>query len=361
MKDKTMIYLPRRNTLLLLPLLFGLVSICFVSATAQAHKGHSHGHAEEMADAATHFLDALGPKLRAQATFAFDGKDRKDWHFIPKDRIGVSLREMNLEQRKAAHDLLRSPLSAKGYLKATAIMSLEAVLHELEKSLPTRKHARDQERYWFCVFGTPGGDEPWGWRVEGHHLSLNFSSVTGTVVSMPAFFGANPAEVRTGPRAGLRVLAAEEDLARKLMASLTAEQSKQTIIDVEAPRDVITGPGQSIDVGKPVGLSAAQMNQEQKAILWQLIAEYADNFRPELAKQEWVQLKANSDAIHFAWAGTLERGRGHYYRIHGPSFIIEYDNTQNDANHIHTVWHSLSNDFGLDTLRRHYQKASHDE
>lgn len=344
-----------------------LVATALLGSTAYAHKGHSHadtGHkaVAEMTQAATAFLDTLDAKLRDQATFAFDGKERTDWHFIPKDRIGVSLKEMNLEQRKAAHTLLRTPLSANGYLKATAIMSLEQVLHELEKNSPTRKHDRDQERYWFCIFGEPGGKKPWGWRIEGHHLSLNFTSVGGKlVVSTPAFFGANPAEVRIGPRAGLRVLAAEEDLARKIMASLSEEQHKKADLAVEAPRDVITGPGQSIDIGEPVGLAASEMNKEQQKLLWQLIEQYAGSLRPEIAQGEWKEIKQNHEAIHFAWAGTLKRGEGHYYRIHAPAFIIEYDNTQNDANHIHTVWHSLSNDFGVDTLRRHYEETKHKE
>lgn len=343
-------------------LLLGFTGLIFHTPTAAAHEGHEHAVDDKMAQAAQKFLNSLDDDLRKKASFEYNSDERENWHFIPKDRPGVSLKEMSLEQRQAAHDLLQVALSSQGYLKATAVMSLEQVLHELEKDSPTRKHDRDQERYWFSIFGTPGGEEPWGWRVEGHHLSLNFSSDNETVITFtPSFIGANPAEVRTGPRAGLRVLAAEEDLARDLMATLRDEQRKETVIAVEAPRDVITGPGQSIDIGKPTGLSAGEMNEAQQKLLWSLILEYTGTYRPEITQNELEKMKATSDATHFAWAGSLERGEGHYYRIHGPTFIIEYDNTQNDANHIHTVWHSLDNDFGLDTLRKHYEKTSHQE
>ncbi len=342
-----------------------LLTLALTFHVASAHEGHDRGKsspAKQMSAAAKTFLGTLTDELKDKATFAFDDKERTNWHFIPKDRPGVSLKEMNLEQRKAAHTLLRSPLSAKGYLKATSVMSLELVLHNIEYGTSAEKHARDEERYWFTVYGKPGGENPWGWRVEGHHLSLNFTIAAGKmIVSTPNFFGANPAEVRTGPRAGLRVLAAEEDLARELLGSMSDAQRKQAVIAVEAPKDVITGPGQAIDIGKPIGLPAAQMSKRQQHLLWQLITEYADNLRGELAKREYIKFKANFDAIHFAWAGSDKRGEGHYYRIHAPAFIIEYDNTQNDANHIHTVWHSLSDDFGLDTLRLHYAETPHGE
>jgi hypothetical protein len=174
------------------------------------------------------------------------------------------------------------------------------------------------------------------------------------------FLGANPAEVPSGPRAGLRTLAAEEDLARALMAALPDAERKKAVIAAEAPRDIITGPGQKIDLGEPAGLAAADMSIAARRLLWELITEYARNLQPEVAAKELAEIRgAGLRQIHFAWSGSTGRGEGHYYRIHGPTFIIEYDNTQNNANHIHTVWHSLNNDFGLDTLRRHYQGSSH--
>jgi len=331
------------------------------TASAPAHEGHS-AISEEVVTAANAFLDSLDSDLRQKATFKFDDPVRTDWHFIPKERLGVMFKEMTLEQRRAGHEFMRSVLSNKGYLKAVAVMSLERVLRELESDRPDAAERRDEEKYWFAVFGEPQLEEPWGWRIEGHHLSLNFSSVHGLVVSTPMFFGANPAEVKTGPRAGLRVMGAEESMARSLVKLFDDTLKSKAVIDVEAPSDVITGPGQAIDVGAPVGVSAAEMSSEQSKILVRLISEYITNLRPVLAHAELDSIFHNHpEKIHFAWAGGLEPGDGHYYRIHGPTFLIEYDSTQNDANHIHAVWHSLTDDFALDTLRRHYEESHHQE
>ncbi len=214
------------------------------------HETPLHGVNADMVKTAGYFLSTLSGDLREKATFAFDGPERTDWHFIPKERVGVMFKEMNLEQRRAAHRLLKAALSVKGYLKATTIMSLEQILRELEADRPGTVERRDQEKYWFAIFGEPSTDQPWGWRVEGHHLSVNFSSVSGAIVSSTPFFvGANPAEVRTGPRAGLRVLGQEEDTGRKIMRALDERQQKVALIATEAPADVITVPGHAIDLG----------------------------------------------------------------------------------------------------------------
>ena len=337
--------------------------LCFVfylvlSTPAAAHDSPLHAVNAQMAKAATGFLDSLSPELRDKATFEFDGKERTDWHFIPKERLGVALKEMSLEQRRAAHRLMRSALSQKGYLKATAIMSLEQILRVLEADREGTIERRDQEKYWFAVYGPPGSDKPWGWRVEGHHLSLNFSSVSGAIVaSTPLFLGANPAEVRSGPRAGLRVLGIEEDKGRRIMKSLGPNMRKQALIAVEAPADVITVPGHEIDLGDPEGVSLAELKPGKQRAVFGLIREIVTTLRGELAQTELKAIDAaGRDKIHFAWAGGIEPGEGHYYRIHGPTFIIEYDSTQNQANHQHVVWHSLTNDFGLDTLKKHHEK-----
>jgi hypothetical protein len=344
--------------ILLLPLIWSLSA--WSSPAREAVDVNVH-QAELMRQAACRLLDVLGPELREQAAFALDGAERLDWHFIPKDRVGVSLKEMDLAQRQALHALLRTALSAEGYLKATSIMRLEEVLRLVEHDRPDVDNIRDPEKYWIAIFGHPAENGPWGWRFEGHHLSLNFSSVTQTfVASTPAFFGANPAEVRLGPVAGLRVLAAEEDLARELMARLGDDQRRRATISAEAPRDVITGPGHDLDLGRPAGLPAAEMTPEEQDLLWKLVKLYAGNLKGNLARSELDEIRgAGREKIHFAWAGSLERGQGHYYRIHGPTFIIEYDNTQNDANHIHTVWHSTTRDFALDALKKHYAEHRH--
>jgi hypothetical protein len=344
-------------------LLTAAMSLGMLQAAA-AHEGddaHHHGeYAEAIIASAKAFLDALRPELREKASFEFATDERLNWHFIPRERLGLTLKEMNVEERRAAHDLLRSFLSDQGYLKATSVMSLEAILRELEG--PGAEERRDQEKYHFSVFGTPSAEGPWGFRVEGHHLSLNFSSLHGLIVSSaPMMFGANPAEVRSGPRAGLRVLAQEEDLARALVKSLSDEQRKTAVIEATAPRDVITVPGYAINLLQPQGLAASEMTPEQSHMLHRLIGLFANNLRGELAHYELSQLnEENLGQVRFAWAGSLERGEGHYYRIHGPFFVIEYDNTQNDANHIHAVWHSLANDFGLDALKKHYEEHKHE-
>ncbi len=312
----------------------------------------------DMVAKATVWLETLDAKQREAASFAFDSDERLNWHFIPRERLGLPIKQMSLAQRRAAYALLQSGLSHEGYLKATTIMSLEGILRELEKDRPGNEARRDPEKYWLSVFGTPSATEAWGWRFEGHHLSLNFSSVAGlTVATTPLFLGANPAEVRTGSHAGQRVLAAEEDLARALMVSLADAERKIALLAAEAPEEVFTVPGKPIDLGQPAGLAFAAMPPPQQWQLEQLITKVVRTLRGELAGKALQDIRhAGLDRVHFAWAGSLKRGEGHYYRITGPTFIIEYDNTQNDANHVHLVWHSLEGNFGLDALRRHYEK-----
>ena len=343
----------------------GPVALLLTGPGAGSHSfGHEPATAVDlpaMRDAVLAWREALGPELTAKATFDFAGKERTDWHFVPKDRVGVKWDEMNLEQRRAAHSLLRTALSSQGFFKAVTIMSLEEDLRRLEADRPDVEQRRDPEKYWFAMFGDPASDGPWGWRIEGHHLSLNFSSVTGQVVSVtPAFFGTNPAELREGPRTGLRVLGAEEDLGRELVASCSPEQRREAIIAVDAPGDIIAQPGLEIKFAEPEGLAAADMTESQRKLLRRLLDELLGNFNADLRKRAWHELEhADFGKVHFAWAGSTKRGEGHYFRIHGPTLVIEYDNTQNDANHAHLVWHSPGNNFGADYLRRHYEESPH--
>lgn len=333
-----------------------------------AAPGHSLAHepatavdVPAMRQAVLAWREALGPKLAAQATFDFNGRERTDWQFVPMDRVGVKWDEMNLEQRRAAHALLRTALSSQGFFKAVTIMSLEEELRHLEADRPGVEQIRNPEKYWFALFGDPASDRPWGWRIEGHHLSLNFSSDTGQVVSVtPAFFGSNPAELRAGPRAGLRVLGAEEDLGRELITSCSPEQRRDAIIAVDAPGDVIALPGLEIKFGEPEGLAASEMTDAQRTLFRRLLDELIGNFNVALKEQAWHDVDhAGFDKLHFAWAGSVKLGEGHYFRIHGPTLVIEYDNTQNDANHAHLVWHSPGNNFGAEYLRRHYEESPH--
>lgn len=316
-----------------------------------------------MAEAATKFLDSLSPELRAKAVRAFDDPAREDWSYVPRERTGVSLAEMNDQQRIAARNLLRSALSSRGMNKVEEIMLLDAVLRDLEQG---RGPKRDPMEYSFVVFGTPQaeadatGGRLWGWKIEGHHISLNFTGAGEAAAVTPSFLGANPAEIRQGDRAGVRVLAWEEDLARELLASLSDAQRVSAMISDQAPGDILAVPGRDLKELDAQGLELAAMDQQQRAIVERLLHEYADNLRPELAERELERMHAAGlQKVRFAWMGSDQRGRGHYYRLSGPTFVIEYDNTQNNANHVHTVWRDRERDFGHDLLKEHYEHGHH--
>ena len=312
--------------------------------------------AEVMTEAARNLLAALPAEQKAKASFSFNDEERLNWHFIPRERKGVPFKEMGAAQRQLAHGLLSAGLSQSGYGKATTIMSLEEVLRDIEKDTVGR---RDSDRYYFSLFGEPSASGTWGWRVEGHHLSLNFSLVGGKMIATaPAFFGANPAEVRQGQRRGLRALAREEDLARELLLSLDDKQKAVAVIEATAPKDILSFNKRKADIGEPKGLAASRLNKKQSEQLHLLIAEYAGNMPEELAAARLEAAhKAGMGKVFFAWAGRQDRGQGHYYRVQGPTFLIEYDNTQNDANHIHSVWRDFNGDFGLDLLAQHYRQS----
>jgi len=335
----------------------------------------AHPPAQEMADAAQNFVSSLTSDQRNKAVYEFSNDERYDWHFIPKSRKGLPLKEMTPPQRALAHALLSSGLSQRGFAKATTIMSLEEILFDIEgKGTRPNSPTRDAELYYFTIFGQPGGD-PWGWRVEGHHLSLNFVVNKQDVLAMtPSFFGSNPARILDGPRKGLRVLGQEEDLARDFVRSLTDSQRGVAIITNVAPRDIITGNSRKAHALEPLGISSSALKPDQTAMLVKLIAEFVSRYRPEIADSVFKEFHDVSRAsfspdgsrvtlrtsqISFAWAGSIEPGQGHYYRIQSPRFLIEYDNTQNDANHIHTVCRDLANDFGDDVLRKHYEQVPH--
>lgn len=313
---------------------------------------------DEMAGAANNWLAALTPEQKAKATFELKSDERLNWHFIPRDRKGLPLKEMSTGQRHLAYALLNSALSQRGFIKTTTIMSLEEILRDIEQG---KGPVRDPELYFFSIFGKPDAAGTWGWRVEGHHLSLNFTVTGGKAVSVtPSFFGSNPGEVRTGQRQGLRVLAAEEDLGRKLVKSLDAQQQPVAIIADVAPKDVITSADRKAKELTPPGLSAAKMNPAQVELLQELIREYVQRYRAELAGKDLEKIRtAGIEKVYFVWAGGLEPKQGHYYRIQGPTFLLEYNNTQNDANHIHAVWREFNGDFGEDVLKQHYEETPH--
>ena len=323
---------------------------------------HAHPAADAMTSAAKKFLGTLKPEQTAKAHYTDIKADaRQAWHFIPTEMVkfgrkGLPMTEMTEDQRKLALALLQSAMSEHGYAKATSIFSLEGILKEMEKG---KGPERNPILYFVSIYGTPDAKGTWAWRFEGHHMSLSFTIVDGKeIAAVPSFMGTNPAEVREGPKKGLRVLGVEEDLGRELAKSLSAEQRTTGIYDATAPKDIITGADRVAKRLTPDGIAYAKLNAAQKELLKKVVAEYANRVRSDVAKTDLAKIeKAGWDKVAFAWAGGLERGDGHYYRVQGPTFLLEYDNTQNGANHVHAVWRDFTNDFGEDLLKKHYDQS----
>jgi hypothetical protein len=303
--------------------------------------------------AAVEFLATLDDSQKAKAALPFPSDERENFRFTPRDRAGLPLKEMTETQREAAMKLLDSTLSEKGKLKATQIMILEGVLAEIENN-PTR---RDTGKYYVSIFGTPGDPKGWGWRFEGHHLSANITLVEGKGISgTPTFLGSNPGEVRQGKHKGLRVLAAEEDLARTLVSALLAAEKSAVIFSETPPAEILSAEERSVTALDPVGIPASEMSEAQRDALLTLISEYTGRYRSEIAAADMEKIKkAGIEKIRFGWAGGTQPGEAYYYRIQGPSFLMEAANVQNDANHVHATWRDFEGDFGRDLLREHYR------
>ena len=319
--------------------------------------------ARRMAEAARRFLDLLSEPQVPHAHAAFDTDERCFWHYTPTLRSGLLLKVMSPQQREAALALMDTLLSARGAEEVRRIMALEPILkqHEWAENM-LMPWIRDEEMYYFSVYGEPGGTQPWGWKVGGHHIGLHVTVVDGDLISpWPLFFGANPVCVRYGPLTGQRTLAAEEDLARELLASLDPDRKAVAIVKPVAPADILTRNERTADPSlAPRGLALGAMAEPQRERLVALIRHYLGRVRADLAEQEWSKLQqAGLDDVTFAWAGPEQRarGNGHYYAVRGRAFLIEYDNTQNEANHIHSVWRDFTNDWGEDLLAEHYAAA----
>ena len=371
------------------------------------------GTAARMAEAASDFLGALGAEQRAAAMLPFgDEEERRTWHYTPIERRGLTLGELRPQQRRLAMRLMGSGLSSGGFVTASTIIGLEATLEGLD-GWPERPYAetrpdvpfRDPGMYYVAVFGEPGGAAPWGWRVGGHHLALQYAIAEGRVVSStPAFFGAHPAEARQVGAQLLRPLAAEEDLARELLHALGAEQLARAVIAPAAPTDIVQSNRPRVTEGainiplaelmrrrepdrsrayerearqraalgvtaevedllryssaQPKGLPAAAMTAPQRELLASLVRQYVGRMPDEIAEPERARLGGEAfEGIHFAWAGEAEPHRPHYYRLQGERFLIEFDNVQSDVNHVHSVWRDPEGDFGEDILAQHYAHA----
>jgi hypothetical protein len=311
----------------------------------------------ELAAAVRTWLDGLDDLQRDRATFAFDSPERFVWAYTPGPREGLALREMGPDQRAAANAMVAAAASARTAGEIAAVIALETVLGELERAAGDPGwERRDPERYWFAVFGEPGPTAPWSWRVGGHHVALHVTLAGGDVIgTTPSFLGANPAVVPRGPLAGTRTLPGEEGLARDLLSSLTSAERGLAVVADRAPADILSGIGRHADVrAVPVGVRHADLGAPGQAGLQRLLRHYVDRARPDVADAAWDRITAAGlGDVSFAWSGPEAVGHGHYYALRGPTFVIEYDNTQDGANHVHAVWRDLEDDWGEDLLARH--------
>lgn len=300
---------------------------------------------------------------RPVAAFAFDTTERSNWFYVPRDRRGLTLARMSPEARALVDTLLLTGLSPNGFATAKNIMRHEAILHDIEAAGPPegRRNVRDSSKYYLSLFGSPDQSDVWGWRVEGHHLSVNVTGIGGAAqVVSPLFMGANPAKVLSGPKAGLRILAAEEDVARALVLMLEASRRRVAIFSDTAFVEIATRNDPKARSLGSEGLRAADMSEPERAQLRRLVDVYANRMSAAARAHAMRDIDDGGfGELRFAWAGGTDVGQAHYYRVHGPTTLIEYDNQQTNANHIHTVWRDLRHDFGGDLLADHYRKHTH--
>jgi hypothetical protein len=342
----------------------GFLAVGFLAVGLPTAAVWAHDPLSEMTESAQRLVALLDEAQRAKCVQALDGVGRETWNFVPdrfiepdRRRLGLPLTEMTSQQRLLTHALLSTTLSSQGYRKTVSIMALEQVLFDLENRNPIR----NADLYYLSVYGQPDDRGTWGWRFEGHHLSLNVTMVDGRQVSLtPTFFGTNPAQVRQGPLEGLRVLAAEEDLARAFVQSLSAAQRAKATVRHDVPSDILSGNQPEIEAemfSATAGIGFEELLPEQQRTLLGVVQHYGSNFQAPLV-DEMSARKSLTDGqgLRFLWIGDLAPGAPHYYRIQSPNFIFEYDNTQNDANHVHSVWRDFKGDFGRDLLRAHYRQ-----
>lgn len=307
----------------------------------------------------TKFLDTLDEEKLNQVLMPFDDLSRKNWHYLPAaswPRKGLKIGELNDTQKAAFSSMLKSFLSKSGYQKTQDIIALENVLAELGGD----PAYRDIGAYFFSIYGNPKVDNLWAWSFEGHHLSLNFTIANGTISTTPRFFGANPGTIPKGKRKGERILDKEEDLAFKLLNTLTDTQKSEVIFENVAFPDVLTRNETEVKPLEPFGIEASKLDSGQKELLRDILRLYLNSIPKDLAIAREQKINEEEfEYIRFAWAGAQVKGIGHYYRIQGKSFLIEFDNTQTGANHIHTVWRDFDGDFGKDLIAEHYLNSKH--
>lgn len=330
--------------------------------TPAAGAGKAGAYDGVAANAARDFLASLSPDLRKAASFPANSPERLEWNYVPMDRVGVSMLQLDDAQSEKFGPLLATALSPGGLLTARDVIKHENILRRVETETGIDATRRDPGRYYTAVFGTPSARAPWGWRFEGHHLSVNVTQLPGQPpIVAPLFVGANPAIVKNGPNVGYRMLAAEEDLGRELVRMLTAEQRDKATLQDEAFGEIVTRNDPRVAALETQGLAAADMSAAEQAQLRRLLDLYIGRMNDASAKDQWARIeRAGFGKLHFGWAGGIEPGDKHYYRIHGPTVLVEYDDTQNGANHIHTVYRDLERDFGGDVLGAHYRSDRHE-
>ena len=305
------------------------------------------------------FVNSLNQVQQKKAVFPFNEMNRYEWHYLPAamaPRTGIAVKDLDSIQKENLHLLLQAYLSREGYVRTKNIMDFEYLLKELQP----QNANRIPENYSVSIYGTPRLDSIWGFKFTGHHLALNFTIVRDKIGFAPFFFGVYPAEVKEGPKKGTRLLKDEEDLGFELINSLTSDQKQKAIFDLKAFAEIVTTNSAKVVPLPPVGIFAGDMTHDQKITLNKLIVAYLLSMPPALAKARMKKITTEDmDAIRFGWAGDTVPGKPHYYRIQGKTFLIEFDNTQDNANHIHTVWRDFNGDFGLDLIREHYHNSHH--
>ncbi|MBT2161713.1 DUF3500 domain-containing protein [Zobellia barbeyronii] len=320
------------------------------------------GHTQELHTLAQDFLSTMDAGLLKEAQFQLNDDERFNFNYVPIQRKGPTFNNFNEKQKEAATNLLKASLSQEGFRKASEIMALENILAVLEnnkKKMPDGTPMRDALNYHFSIFGKPAAGEFWGWRFEGHHVSLNFIASEDTMISAtPSFIGSNPGVVPSGKSQGKQVLKKETEIGFELLNSLSKEQLTKAVFSNEAPYEIFTKNNRTVSNLEPNGILFSDLSEEQKAIFQKLLNLYLNNYKAEFSKSLKTKIEeADFNKLSFAWAGSLKPGQGHYYHIQGPTILIEYDNTQNNANHVHTVVRDLTNDFGQDILKEHYNHS----
>lgn len=320
--------------------------------------------AQSISGAAKEFVATLDASQKPLTIFPFESDERYAFHYFPiDDRKGLPLDKMTPQQKTLAMKLLSACVADNTVKKINAIIELENILKVMENRKED-DHFRDPGKYHLAIFGEPGEKNIWGWRFEGHHVSFNFSAKDNVLVAgTPGFLGSNPAIVPDGPQKGKEILKDEKEGALKLLKSFSAEQMKKVMLNGDAPGDIVTRIDRKAMINDPGGMGYTEMSAAQKENFLVLIRLYVTRYKKDFANRMLKEIQdAGFDKLKFAWAGDTVTGVGHphYYRILGPTLIIEYDNTQNNANHVHTVVRDLLHDYGGDQLLEHYKKGHHD-